>query len=225
MPTTESNIEVAEWMNVDPNEGHYPHVPFIFAGGWDANGGGNESGTRMRPDGSRGVMVWKGSETDEELADLGSTESNDVPADATYLIQTTVLDDIQRQRYAETLAEAHEIGREEKAFVQDAPDLPFDDRHREAVRSALDYDDVFINNPPGEAEAIRLDNTTIDEGDGDDDYLVTREVAVEISGTLDLDVVMDSQGRLLYVDHDTGVEILLQGQRDNRCLLTLKETF
>jgi hypothetical protein len=84
---------------------------------------------------------------------------------------------------------------------------------------------VFINNPPGEAEAIRLDNTTIHEGDGDDDYLVTREVAVEISGTLDLDVVMDSQGRLLYVDHDTGVEILLQGQRDNRCLLTLKETF
>jgi hypothetical protein len=70
---------------------------------------------------------------------------------------------------------------------------------------------------------IRVDDTTIRKGDTGD-YIIEREVAVEISGTLDLNEVLDSQGRLLYVDHDTGIEVSLQGQRDNRCLVTLKET-
>jgi hypothetical protein len=205
-------------MNVTPEERDFSHHPFQFVGGWEPD---PEVDTA-----SRYVRVWMGTETENGGYDLNSTPENDVPPEATCFVETVIMDEPHSQRYAETVEEAHEIGRDEKAFVENAPQPSFEERHREAVIAALNFDTVFLNTPPsGDMGAIiRVDDTTIHEGEYDGDYVVEREVAVEISGTLDLDVVLDDQGRLLYVDHEYGIEVQLQGQRDNRCLVTLKET-
>jgi hypothetical protein len=226
MPTPDT--DAAEWMNVTPEERSYENFPFQFLGGWEPNPDMEpEFASRANDTSTRSVRVWGGSETEDGAPDLNSSPENNVPEGATCFVETRVLDDMQHQQYATTVEEAFEIGREQKAFVENAPHPSFEERHREAVIAALAYETVFLNTPPSGdmGDIIRVDDTTIHEGEHDADYVIEREVAVEISGTLDLDVVLDDQGRLLYVDHDDGIEVQLQGQRDNRCLVLVKETY
>lgn len=212
------DAEPAEWMNVTPEDRSYPNAPNIFVGGWEP---------QPESDGSvsRSVRVWIGTEepAEDQLYQITecATDESDIPESANYLIQAVLADSVQRERFATTLRMAHKHGKQEKQFAADFPTPLFGDRQREAVRAALNFDGVHINDPPG-TPGIRVDDTRIEENKSGVGYHIHHEVAVEISGTLDLDKVFDGHGRLLY--HKTGIEITLQGQRDNRCLLSLTET-
>lgn len=196
------------WMNVSPADRDYPNAPSSFEGGWETDPDSEPA--------SKAVRVWLGIE-DGETYSLTPTLHDEAPKGANYLVETVINGETEHERFAETQYEALTIAEMEKDRLQPLPDPTFSDKHRNAIRSALEY---YGGVDETAKDPITLDTFSLEQSTTGD-YHYQFNALARFSGTLDLDEVLDSQGPLLGISDY--IDVNLAGFKDGALLLRLTD--